>query len=108
MATTHNNPLIGKWKIVEMEKWDQHFVDLEVPGHFTFKQGNVGEFQFGMVQGELDCCVQDNRIEFSWTGSDDADEASGRGWVELVDGELRGRIFIHFGDNSAFRAVKFR
>jgi hypothetical protein len=29
-------PFVGQWSIAEMEAWDQDFVNLEVPGHFTF------------------------------------------------------------------------
>jgi hypothetical protein len=28
-------PFVGKWILVEMEAWDQEFVNMEVPGHFT-------------------------------------------------------------------------
>jgi hypothetical protein len=32
---------IGKWAIVEMESWDQDYVNMELEGHFTFnKKGN--------------------------------------------------------------------
>lgn len=31
-----SNPCIAKWRITEMEQWDQDCVDLLVPGHFTF------------------------------------------------------------------------
>lgn len=48
-------PFIGKWIIVEMEAWDQDFVNMEVPGHFTFRKDGTGQFQFGLVQGEMDC-----------------------------------------------------
>ena len=29
-------PFIGNWSIVEMEAWDQEYVNMEVSGHFTF------------------------------------------------------------------------
>jgi hypothetical protein len=45
--------------------------------------------------------------EFSWEGSDEGDQASGRGWGVLEeDGSLRGRIFFHLGDDSSFTAVR--
>lgn len=34
------------------------------------------------------------------------DPASGRGWAVIENDELHGRIFIHQGDDSAFRARK--
>jgi len=48
------------------------------------------------------------RIEFSWEGQDEMDLASGRGWAVIENGELCGWIFIHMGDDSAFRAVGSR
>jgi hypothetical protein len=101
---------IGKWSIVEMEAWDQEYVNMEVPGHFTFKKGGSGHFQFGLVQGEMDCRLENRggkaRIVFSWEGQDELDPASGRGWAVIEDEELHGRIFFHQGDDSAFRAVR--
>jgi hypothetical protein len=91
-----------------MELWAADFIDLDVPGHFTFADEQGGEFQFGMVVGWMDCRyhMERGRVEFSWEGTDDADDASGRGWAELDGDQLRGRIFIHMGDDSGFVAVK--
>ncbi len=101
-------PFVGKWIIAEMEAWDQDFVNMEVPGHFTFRKDGTGHFQFGLVQGEMDCRLEDmggkSRIEFSWEGQEELDPASGRGWALIEDDELHGRIFFHMGDDSAFRA----
>jgi hypothetical protein len=103
-----SKPFIGTWYIVEMEAWDQEYVNMEVQGHFTFKKDGLGDFQFGLVQGEMDCRIETvggkERIEFSWEGQAELDPASGRGWAMIENGELRGRIFIHLGDDSTFRA----
>lgn len=103
------NPFIGAWRIVWMCGWDQDYVDMDVPGHCTFGMAGSGSFQFGMVQGQMDCKVdrrQNPRIHFTWHGFDEGDELTGRGHAEIVDDELRGHIYIHLGDDSAFRAVK--
>ena len=104
--TKPSNPLAGKWRIVWMEQWDQDYVDEEVPGHFTFDARGKGSFQFGYVQGEMDARYQDGRADFSWAGMDEMTEVSGRGHAELRDGELTGRVCIHLGDDSAFRAIR--
>ena len=44
-------------------------------------------------------------IEFSFDGTDEGDRISGRGWAVLAD-TLRGRLFFHDGDESAFRAER--
>jgi len=103
---------IGTWHIVEMEAWDQEYVNMEVPGHFTFKKGSVGNFHFGLVGGEIDYRIErDNekeRIEFTWEGQDEMDSVSGRGWAVIENGDLHGRIFFHLCDDSMFLAMKSR
>lgn len=82
---------------------------MEVPGHITFTKGSSGSFQFGLVQGQMDCCVdqqRDQHIEFTWHGFDEGDELTGRGYAEIVNGDLQGHLYIHLGDDSAFRAVR--
>jgi hypothetical protein len=103
------NPLAGPWRIVWMSEWDQDYVDMDVPGHVTFGDRGSGSFQFGMVQGQMDCKPagpSSQRIEFTWHGFDEGDELTGRGHAEIVDGELQGHIYIHLGESSAFRAAK--
>lgn len=52
-----------------MEEWDQEYVNMEVPRYFTFKKDGTGHFQFGLVQGDMDCRAEAvggiERIEFS-------------------------------------------
>lgn len=99
----------GTWRIVWMSDWEQDYVDMDVPGHFTFSRGRSGSFQFGMVQGRMDCVLDQHnrqRIDFTWHGFDEGDELTGRGHVEIVGDELRGHIYFHLGDDSAFRATR--
>lgn len=93
-----------------MELWDQDAVDLVAPGFFEFEADSLGSLGFIAVQGGLDWReVRDEHpgVEFSWQGDDDGDPAGGRGWAVLEsDGSLRGRIYLHLGDDSGFRAVR--
>ena len=75
-------------------------------------EDGLGELGFIAVAGELDCRVADRDgrpgVEFSWQGSDEGDDVSGRGWAALnPDGTLEGHIYFHLGDDSAFRAERF-
>lgn len=45
---------IGHWRITEMESWDADYFDMEVPAHITIGKNLTGEFQFGLVQGNID------------------------------------------------------
>ena len=104
--------IIGRWRITEMDNWDQEAVDLVQPGFIEFDDDGLGSLGFIVVTGKLDCrhAERDGEpgVEFSWQGSDEGDEVSGRGWAALnPDGTLEGHIYFHLGDDSAFRAERF-
>ncbi len=103
-------PFIGKWRIVEMEVWDQDYVDMEVPGFISIGSDGTGRFQFGLVSGDIDGrveqCGNALRFDFSWSGQVENDLVSGRGWAVNENGELNGRVYLHLADDSAFRATK--
>jgi len=94
--------------MVEMEQWDQDFVDLVAPGHITFAGGGRGQFCFGAVEASLDWRPDSTgkRVDFSFEGFDEGDEVCGRGWAESSGGRLTGRIVFHLGDESGFVAEK--
>lgn len=102
--------VVGAWRITRMEVWDADYFDLEVPAHITIRNDLTGDFQFGLVQGGFDARVSlaDDvaRVEFSWSGFDENDPMSGRGWMQVTGDLAEGRFFIHLGDDSAFTAVR--
>jgi hypothetical protein len=104
--------VIGRWRITQMDNWDQEAVDLVQPGFIEFDDNGLGGLGFIVVTGELDCrnADRDGRlgVEFSWQGSDEGDDVSGRGWAALNPyGTLEGHLYFHLGDDSAFRAERF-
>lgn len=103
--------IAGKWRITEMDMWDQDAFDLLGRAFFRFDGKRSGNFRFIAVEGGMDCHhgERDGRpfVEFTWDGNDECDPASGRGWVALEeDGTLSGHIFFHQGDDSGFRAIR--
>jgi hypothetical protein len=97
----------GRWRIVEMDVWGNDVLDLGEEAHLTFEGASDGEIAFVALKGFLDVRYGSRDgadcAEFSWLGTDDADEACGRGWVMLgAAGRLVGHIFIHQGDDSGF------
>jgi hypothetical protein len=101
------HPIIGKWRIVEMELWDKDFLDLVEPAYIAFDDRG-GEFVFGAVTGGLDCSYTAGAIDFTWAGCDEMDEACGDGWAVLEDdGTLNGEICFHQGDESGFKARRW-
>jgi hypothetical protein len=96
---------VGKWRIVETEVWDREALDMLVPAHMTFETNRHARFEMICVVGEMDCEFGEDRVDFTWAGNDEMDEASGRGWALIEkDGTLRGRLAFHHGDKSSFVA----
>ena len=102
------SPLLGKWRIVEMELWDADFLDMLEPAYIVFEAKEGGEFMFGAVRGELDCRYSTDGVSFTWQGFDEMDPASGAGSVKLDQtGALTGEIRFHLGDESTFKAHRW-
>ena len=103
--------VIGYWQIEWMEMWGKDYMDMEVQAYISIGKDGGGEFQFGLVEGNLHgeyypCLDRKGRFEFTWEGGDDLDSAFGFGWVEYkskgrIDGELR----FHGSDGSKFLAI---
>ncbi len=99
----------GKWPITETEMWDEDALDLVEPAHIRFDSAGGGSFRMIAIRAEIDPRFEGDRVEFTWAGDDDGTDVSGRGWADLgKDGKLRGRIYIHLGDDSAFVAKRGR
>jgi hypothetical protein len=102
---------IGRWRIVEMDLWDEEDVDLVAPGFIEFHPDHTGSLAFIAVQGGIDWRERSRHgrsgLEFSWDGFDESDPVTGRGWAVLEDdGSLRGHIYFHLGDDSGFRDTR--
>ena len=102
------NPVAG-WRITEMDRWDQETIDLVGPGLIEFL-GDGGQFRFIAVDGWMDCKYgkRSGQPYVDFNGNDACDPVSGRGWAKLKkDATLSGRIYIHHGDRSGFKAILF-
>jgi hypothetical protein len=102
---------IGFWHITKMEKWDEDYIHMEVPAYIEVEEDHLGDFQFGLVYGQLDGeVIRAGRVErfwFTWDGDDEGEPMSGGGWLELSgQNALKGRIKLHLGDSSDFWAVR--
>jgi hypothetical protein len=47
--------ITGRWRITEMDNWDQEAIDLVKPGFIEFGEDGLGSLGFIVVTGELDC-----------------------------------------------------
>ena len=70
-------PSAGKWRNLEKEVWDQDYDDMEMPGFIRIDSDGSGQFQFGLVSGDIDGrveqCGNAPRLEFSWSGQEEND-----------------------------------
>ena len=94
-----------------MDQWDRNAIDLLGPALIQIGADGAGSFRFIAVEADFDGrhVERDGNpaVEFSWVGTDDNDDASGRGWALLeADGSLIGHIYLHRGDESSFRATR--
>jgi hypothetical protein len=99
----------GTWHIYEMEMWDEDYFNMEVQAYIEINKKGLGNFQFGLVSGYLDGEVaeydNEKRFEFTWEGQDENDPAFGSGWLRAgKENRLEGKIKLHLGDSSRFRA----
>ena len=101
---------LGSWSIVDTQLWGADDLDLLGPPEIVFESDGLGSLRLGALEAGIDYRVtSDSRgpmAEFSWSGYDDGDLASGRGWARIESGRLRGRLFIYLGDDSEFMAVR--
>ena len=94
----------GRWRIAEMDVWDNDYLDLVEPAYIAFEGPHDGAFVFGTVKGWLDVRYG-SRDGSACAEFSDADPACGRGWAILgTAGRLVGHIFIHNSDDSGFVA----
>jgi hypothetical protein len=109
-----NMDFVGTWHIYEMDLWDEDYFNMEVQAYIEIESNNQGDFQFGLVAGGLHGRVVDDvdvegkkRFEFTWSGNDECDPASGSGWVRVKSPNiLEGEFRIHQGDDSTFLAKR--
>ncbi len=103
--STKGHPLLGKWRITNMELWDAAFIDLLGPSYIRFDANGGGEFAFGAVQGGLDCHSGTDSIHFTWGAATTWTTPCGHGDADLEeDGTLTGEIRFHRDDESSFTA----
>jgi hypothetical protein len=100
--------LLGRWRIIEMPDYTNDYPDMMEPAYIVFGQHGSGKFAFGCVTGQVFGGGDADAVEFSWTGNDEMDEASGDGWAELQpNGSLKGAINFYNGDEAAFIARRW-
>ena len=101
-----DNKFKGKWRIVEMDGWDQKAIDLVEPGYIQFDSQSTGSLHFICIYANISYALSsgNKKAVFSFQGDDEGSPMSGRGWATIKNNEVHGRIFINHGDESGFIA----
>lgn len=97
---------------METELWDRAALDLVVPAYISFDHQGLGEMQLIAIGASIDYRVEQRDhawvLEFSWSGFDEMEATSGRAWAQIDGDTMRGKLFIHQGDESTFVARRER
>jgi hypothetical protein len=97
--------LIGRWRIVEADQWDRDYLDLVEPAYIQIGNDGWVEFAFGVVTASGALEYSRAIVFFRWTGSDEGDEISGDGSVELQDdGTAEVMLSFDNGDDAVLTA----
>ncbi len=112
-ASLVKQDLIGRWRLTRMSNWDNEFMDEESPAFIEFTKGGDGAFHFGYVHCGIDWRPEQlpsgPSAAFTFDGNDEMDPTQGRGWAAVqIDGTLKGQLYFHQGDDSAFCAKRQR
>mgnify|MGYP006285779709 CR=1 FL=1 len=92
--------VIGRWRIIGSDIWDQDFLDLANPAHFTLDDAGNGEVAFGATHLDLDVEYGRQIVFFRFAGFAEGDELWGDGNAEIADdGTLE--IELHFVGGDA-------
>jgi hypothetical protein len=103
--------LAGTWHIYEMDEWEEEYFNMEGQAFITISDDGTGDFRFGLLTGQLDGVLsqsgEEERLDFTWEGSDESDLAAGSGWFSLKDSNiLQGKIDLDYGDSSGLLAKR--
>ena len=90
----------GMWRVTETPGYDM----AGARSYMVFGKAG-GEFALDCLTGSIHGTCDGNSVEFHWTGSDEMEPATGKGWAEVQeDGSLEGEICMHNGDEIPFIA----
>jgi hypothetical protein len=105
MSSPADCRLVGRWRIVEADIWDQDYLDLCGPAIIVIGADGRGEIAFGAMQATLDVEYGPTSVAFRWVGFDEGDEVNGEGDAELLDdGSIKIVFACDNGDDAILKA----
>lgn len=102
MRSWKDHPLVGRWRIVKADLWDNDHLDLCGPATIVIKANGTGEVNFGAMIANLNIAYSHDDIGFDWFGCEEGDQVQGQGDAEL---QKDGSLIINFAYRDADEAV---
>jgi len=100
-------PFAGRWRIIDADCFDRDYLDLCGEAYLTIASEGRGEISFGALVAGLNFSFAPGALFFNWHGSDEMDESTGQGVMELV-GVQEAEIELEYssGDIAVLMAVR--
>lgn len=107
MSTGDLDPeLIGWWRITHTSQWVDDGLDLLGPALLSVA-GHGGRLRMHCLLATVDFRPTKAGASFTWQGAWECEQMTGTGSLKIGrDGQLRGRLKIRDGDESAFTAER--
>ncbi|WP_197706433.1 hypothetical protein [Magnetospirillum sp. 15-1] len=99
--------ILGCWRIVGSDIWDDDYLDLAGPATILLEANGHGEFAFVCIEAGMDLEYARTIVFFRWAGFDEGDEVNGSGSAELTDdGTLEIQLSFDNGDDAVLTAPR--
>jgi len=101
----------GTWRVVSSPDLDEDYFQLQPEGepHVKLRRRGRsvgGEYQIGLLSGEIDGRLHGDRVLFSFAGMDEMEEVNGSGIVTMTGDRLTLTLKYHMGDEYTFECEK--
>ena len=106
---TVKKKFVGSWRIIELQGYDAEYINRCGPATLKMSSRGVGHVNFGAVEAEIDCKMDDldeRVVRFTFEGGDEGDPICGRGYCVIEGEQMVGRMFRHMGDEFGFKAKR--
>ncbi len=97
--------LAGTWMVVSSPDFDKDYLEIEVNPYVTIGRGRKtvnGEFQIGLLTGNIDGWFEGESLRFTFEGMDEMDQMHGAGEARPDGDQLILILRIYGGDTFTF------
>lgn len=100
-------PFLGRWRITGADCFDRDYLDLVGEANILIPPSGNGDMEFGAMTASLEISLAPGMLLFDWNGSDEGDQVSGEGCIELT-GDDQAVVVVEYasGDRAVLTAVR--